>query len=157
MHYFYQDIFTVIDKSLFSVLFSDKKSRPNTPANQLVDAMILKHLYNWSFKELFTYLNFNILTWHALGVHCIDESIFREASIFNFQIKLTKHYQSTGVNLIEMVFCQLTRLQIQLFEVNTSTQRGDSLSVGSNIVDYSRLRLLVEVLKRLCRVTTRSR
>jgi len=154
-HYFYKNIFSLIDESKFAVLFSNKKSRPNTPINQLVGALILKHLYDWTFNELFTQLNFNSLTRHAIGVHSLDEPIFCKASIFNFQGKLIDHLKNTGEDLIEQVFTQLTDHQIKEMGVDTSIQRGDSFLVGSNITDYTRLGLLVEVIKRLSRVLSK--
>ena len=148
-HFFYVNIFSKIQETQFACLFSTKKSRPNTPINQLVGALMLKHLYDWTYCELFTNLNFNILTRHAIGIQNIGDSVFCEASIFNFQNKLIKHLEQTGEDLIENVFCQLTMQQIKELGVDTSVQRGDSFLVGSNIMDYTRLGLLIEVLKRL--------
>lgn len=153
-HSFFTEIFCKIDESLFSVLYSNKKSRPNTPVNQLVGALILKHLNNWTYSELFTNLNFNLLTRHALGINTIDAEVFCEASIFNFQNKLLEHLTTTNEDLMEKVFCQLTAEQIEAWDINTSVQRGDSFLVGSNIVDYSQLHLLVETLNRLRRILT---
>jgi len=151
-HTFFTEVFCKIDESLFSVLYSDKKSRPNTPANQLVGALILKHLYNWTYQELFINLNFNLLTRHALGINSLNEDVFCEASIFNFQNKLLDHLRNSGEDLMEKVFCKLTTGQIKELGVETSIQRGDSFLVGSNIVDYSRLQLLVEIIIRLHRI-----
>ena len=39
---FAEKVFPAIDESIFSVLYSDKASRPNTPANVIVGALILK-------------------------------------------------------------------------------------------------------------------
>jgi len=38
---FYQLIFCNIDDSLFSCLYSDQKSRPNSPINAMVSSLIL--------------------------------------------------------------------------------------------------------------------
>ena len=46
-YYFYKLIFSQIDEEIFSVLYSDKKSRPNAPINALVSALILMNRYNW--------------------------------------------------------------------------------------------------------------
>ncbi len=150
--HFFKEVFCKIDESIFSVLYSTKKSRPNTPVNQMVGALILKHLYNWTFQQLFINLNFNILSRYAIGVTSPEEEVFCEASIFNFQNRLIRHLKDTGEDLIEKVFCQLTVEQIKSFGVDTSVQRGDSFLVGSNIINYSRLQLLIEVLKRFVRI-----
>lgn len=120
--------------------------------NQLVGALILKHLYNWTYQDLFTNLNFNILTRHALGINSLNEDVFCEASIFNFQNKLIDHQNNCGEDLMEKVFCNLTANQIKDLGIDTSVQRGDSFLVGSNIIDYSRLHLLIEVAVRLSKV-----
>ena len=39
---FADEIFPAIDEKRFSVLYSDKASRPNTPVNVIVSALIIK-------------------------------------------------------------------------------------------------------------------
>ena len=39
---FAERVFPAIDESIFAVLYSDKASRPNTPVNVIVGALILK-------------------------------------------------------------------------------------------------------------------
>jgi len=39
---FYEEFFTRLDEEVFSVLYSEKKSRPNTPVNILVGFETLK-------------------------------------------------------------------------------------------------------------------
>lgn len=151
-HKFYSQIFCKIDESKFKVLYSSNYSRPNVPINQMVGALILKHLKNWTYNELFQNLNFNLLTRHALGINSLDEDVFSEASIFNFQNRLIDHLKENNEDLLESVFHQLTKDQLLEFNVNTSVQRGDSFLVGSNIVDYNRLRLLIEIIRRLSRI-----
>ena len=153
-HKFFEMIFTNIDEGLFSVLYSKKKSRPNVPVNQMVGALILKHLKNWTYEELFTNLSFNMLTRHAIGINTMNVDVFSEASIYNFQNKVVEYYESKGVDLINIVFESLTASQIKQFDIKTNIQRGDSFLVGSNIVDYTRIRLIVEVLLRLIRILT---
>lgn len=151
-HKFYHEIFCKIDESRFRKLYSTKFSRPNVPINQLVGALILKHLKNWTYNELFQNLNFNLLTRHALGVNSLNADIFSEASIFNFQNRLIAHYKENNEDLLDAVFHELTKDQLKEFNVDSSIQRGDSFLVGSNIVNYGRLQLLIEVIRRLSRI-----
>ncbi len=146
---FFMNVFCKINEKDFEVLYSNKKSRPNVPVNQLVGALILKHLKNWTYEELFKNLDFNILTRHALGINQIEGSVFSEASIYNFQNRVIEHYLATGTDLLTLVFDNLTAEQIKSFGVKTNIQRGDSFLIGSNIFDYTRLQLLIEVLLRL--------
>ena len=151
-HLFFKEIFSKIDEAPFSCLYSKQKSRPNTPVNQLVGALILKHLNNWTYRDLFTNLNFNMLTRHAIGIQRIDEDVFAEASIFNFQNRVIKHFNKTGIDLINLTFDKLTSSQLKRYDVDTTIQRGDSFLIGSNIVDMSRLHLLVEMIIRVYKV-----
>ena len=49
---FADHIFPLIDEEKFSVLYSDKASRPNTPVNVTVGALILKELRNQTDDEI---------------------------------------------------------------------------------------------------------
>ena len=49
---FADEIFPAIDEKRFSVLYSDKASRPNTPVNVIVGALIIKELFDYSDDEL---------------------------------------------------------------------------------------------------------
>lgn len=43
---FADEIFPAIDDNRLSVLYSDKASRPNTPVNVIVGALIIKELFD---------------------------------------------------------------------------------------------------------------
>lgn len=45
---FADKIFPAIDEKRFSVLYNDKASRPNTPVNVIVGALIIKELFDYS-------------------------------------------------------------------------------------------------------------
>ncbi len=151
-HSFFVNIFSEIKESDFKVLYSDKKSRPNVAVNQLVSSLILRHLFNWTYEALFRNLNFNILTRHAIGIQSINENVFSEASIYNFQNKILQYYIETGKDLLTEVFDKLTTSQLKEYGVKSDIQRGDSFLIGSNIFDYTRIQLLIEVLLRLYRI-----
>ncbi|MFC2101162.1 transposase [Bacteroidota bacterium] len=148
-HCFFEHIFLEIDEERFSVLYSNKISRPNVAVNQLVGSLILKHLFDWTYEELFKHLSFNLLTRHAIGIDRMDTDIYAEASLFNFQNRLIEHYSKTGQDLLMEVFDNLTLDQLKQFGIKSDIQRGDSFLIGSNIMDYNRLQLLIEVIKRL--------
>ncbi len=78
--------------------------------------------------------------------------VFSEATIFNFQNRIINYYEKTGKDLVTEVFDKLTAGYLTQFKVLTNRQRGDSFLVDSKVIDYSRLRLFVEVLKELSRV-----
>ena len=149
---FYKIIFSTIDEDIFAGLYSEKKSRPNAPINALVSALILMHKKGWSYEALFKEIKFNILTKIALGLDSLESIPFSPATIFNFQNRLNSHFVKTGENLLEQVFDKLTEKQLKALKIKTDIQRTDSFGAASNIRNYSRLQLLIELIIRLWRV-----
>lgn len=49
---FADEIFPAIDEDRFSVLYSDKASRPNAPVNVIIGALIIKELFDYSGNEM---------------------------------------------------------------------------------------------------------
>ena len=128
---FLKEVFYKIDESLFAPLFSSTKSRPNAPINQLVGSLILKHLYDWTYSELFKNLTFNSLTRYAIGIKDPNIDVFSEATIFNFQNRVINYYEQTGKDLVTEVFDKLTAGYLNQFKVISNRQRGDSFLVDS--------------------------
>ena len=151
-YHFYKLIFCNIKEDIFAALYSDAKSRPNAPINALVASLILMQRYHWSYKELFKQIRFHILVKIALGLDSIDAMPFCSATIFNFQNRLNKHFIETGENLLEQVFDRLTEDQLKTLKIKTDIQRTDSFAAASNIRNYSRLQLLVELILRIYRI-----
>jgi hypothetical protein len=151
---FYQLIFCRIREEDFACLYSENGSRPNAPINSIVSSLFLQHRYGWTFKELFEQIEFNLLTKTALGLSRLDESPFCEASLFNFLNRLSHHFVHTGENLLEKVFDHLTSEQLKALKIRTNIQRTDSFLAASNIRNYTRLQLLIEVILRIWRILT---
>lgn len=151
---FYQLIFRQIPEADFAVLYSDEGSRPNAPVNTLVAALILLHTRGWTYRELFKHIDFNLTTRVALGLWDLETTPFSRATLFHFQNRLTAYWVETGENLLERVFDALTQEQLAALELQTDIQRADSFLAASNIRDYSRLQLIIEVVQRFVRVLT---
>jgi len=149
---FYELIFCNIKEEDFECLYSGTDSRPNSAVNALVSSLILMQKENYTYEGLFKNIHFNLLTKTALGLKQIDEVPFCPATIFNFQNRLAKHYSETGENLLEKAFNKLTADQIKELKIKTNIQRTDLFFAASNIRNYSRLQLLVEMLIRLYRI-----
>lgn len=64
--YFSDYIFSKIDEKLYAALYSGKYSRPNTPVNVQVGALLIKELANLSDDELVSSLMFDIRFQYAL-------------------------------------------------------------------------------------------
>lgn len=151
-YHFYHLIFCNIDEDIFSVLYSDKKSRPNAPINSMVAALILQNRKKWTYYELFKAIRFNMVVRIALGLDDMSTMPFCTATLFNFQNRFSEHFIKTGENLLEQVFDKLTQKQLKALNIKTNIQRTDSTFAASNIRDYTRLQLLVEMIIRVYRV-----
>jgi hypothetical protein len=149
---FYEEVFCRIDEGIFEPLFVGGRGRPNAPLNSMVAAMILREVRHWTYEELFRSLDFDVLTRIAIGLTDMSETPFCPATLFNFQERLVRYEQEQGSNLFEQLFHSITGDLLERFEVDASIQRCDSFAAMSNIANYGRVRLLVEVLLRLYRI-----
>ena len=149
---FYQETFCRIPEDLFRVLYADLPSRPNVPVNVLVSLDLLKAQFGWSDEELYNHFIFDMQVRYALGYRDLKEGDFEIRTLYYFRRHLADHFLKTGENLLQIAFEQMTDQQACAHKVNLRVQRMDSTQIMSNIVDASRLQLLVEVIQRLVRV-----
>jgi hypothetical protein len=150
---FYTEVFCRIPEELFAELYDeDPASRPNAPINVLVGAMILQHLRNWTFEELLDHVAFDLKVRAALGLWSLAEEPFCRATLFNFQKRLRQHMGRTGQDKFQAVFDRLSQKDLERFGLKSEVQRCDSTLLGTNIRQYTRIELLVEVVLRMWRV-----
>jgi hypothetical protein len=148
---FYREVFVRIDEKPFAVLYSDEASRPNIPINVLVGLETLKAGFGWSDEEMDENFCFDLQVRRALGYWQLGEGHFELRTMYNFRQRLSNHMQRTGEDLVAQAFAQVTDEQVVAFSLKTSKLRMDSTQIASNIRQYSRLQLLVEVLQRVHR------
>lgn len=152
-HAFYERVFSRIPEEHFADLYKDTPaSRPNTPVNVLVGAMILQHINDWTFNELLDRVDFDLKVRAALGLWSLDQEAFCRATLFNFQGRLRAEMAATGQDKFQVVFDRLTEADLKEFGLDRTIQRCDSTQIGSNIRAYTRIELLVEVALRMWRV-----
>ena len=157
-HAFYERVFSRIPEEHFADLYKDARaSRPNTPVNVLVGAMILQHMNDWTFDELLDRVDFDLKVRVALGLWSLDQESFCRATLFNFQKRLNDHAARTGQDKFQPVFDKFTEEDRKRFGLNSTIQRCDSTQMGTNIRDYTRIELLVEVVLRMWRVLEKPR
>lgn len=149
---FYYDFFSQIKESAFAVLYSDQPSRPNIPVNVLIGLEVIKAGNGWSDQETYEAFLYNLQVRYALGYDRLGEGEFDIRTLYNFRRRLSAYNTQHGVNLLEQAFEQITDQQISNLKVRTGYQRMDSTQVASNIMNASRLHLLVEGVQRLQRL-----
>jgi hypothetical protein len=151
---FYREVFCRIDESPFAVLYSDQSSRPNVPINILVSAEILKAGFGWSDEELHDQILFNLQIRYALGLRDMSTVPFELRTLYYFRQRLSQHMQERGQNLLDQVFVQVTDEQLGALKLKTGEQRMDSVLISSNIRQFTRLQLFVEIVQRVWRMLT---
>lgn len=149
---FYRELFCRIDETLFAKLYSEKASRPNTPINVLVGMEILKSGFRWSDEDLYNAFLFDLQVRYALGLRDLASGHFELRTLYNFRHRLSAHMRTTGENLLQQVFAQVTDEQLAAYKLQTHEQRMDATFIASNIRYMSRLQLLVEVVHRVWRM-----
>ena len=149
---FYKEFFSRIDEDIFSVLYSEKSSRPNVPVNVLLGLETIKAGFGWSDQELYDHYCFDLQVRYALGYDRLGDGDFEIRTLYNFRQRLSRYNIENGVNLLEQAFEQVTDAQIAALKVRTGMQRMDSTQIASNIVSASRLQLLVEGIQRVERI-----
>lgn len=73
---FADEIFPAIDEQRFSVLYSDKVSRPDVPVNVIIGALIIKELFDYSDDELVENLMLDLHLQYALHTTSFAEQPF---------------------------------------------------------------------------------
>ena len=63
----FKEFFRRIDEDIFSVLYSEKNSRPNVPVNVLLGLETIKAGFGWSDQGLYDHYYFDLQVRYALG------------------------------------------------------------------------------------------
>lgn len=139
---FAEIVFPAIEEEPFSVLYSNKASRPNTPVNVLVGALILKELLNLTDDEVVESLMFDIRFQYALHTTSFKEQPLSDRSLGRFRERNTAYEAEHKVDLIKNCIMSLTDELSVLMGIAGNLKRMDSFMVASNIKHMSRLELL---------------
>lgn len=151
---FYREYFCRIREGCFAGMYADVPSRPNTPVNVLLGLETLKAGYGWSDEELYDHFTFDLQVRYALGYHDLREGRFELRTLYNFRRRISEYNQAHGINLVAQAFEDITDQQMVTLKVQAGIQRMDSTQIASNILDMSRLQLLVEGFQRMHRLLT---
>lgn len=97
---FAEKVFPAIDENIFSVLFSDKASRSNTPVNVIVGALILKEALGDNDDELVEALMFDVRYQYALHTTCFEEQPPSDRTLSRFRARVLSYETGHDVDLI---------------------------------------------------------
>ena len=146
---FAEEIFPTIDEERFAVLYSDKASRPNTPVNIIIGALILKELLNLSDDEVVESLMLDFRFRYALHTTSFEEQPLSDKSLTRFRQRCYDYEETTGVDLYHGCVTELAGKTAKLMELDGRIRRMDSLMVEANIRKLSRMELLYRCVSKL--------
>lgn len=155
--YFSDYIFPKIDERPYAVLYSGKDSRPNTPVNVQIGALLLKELTNLSDDELVSSLMFDIRFQYALHTTSFTEQPLSDRTLGRFRARCNAYEEETGIDLLHDTICSLSDEMAQIMKIDLSFRRMDSLMVASNIKKMGRLELLYTCVANLAKEIDKTR
>ena len=145
---FADEVFPMIDEERFSVLYSDKASRPNTPVNVIIGALVLKELFDLSDDEVVEDLLLDPRFQYALHTTSFDEQPLSDKSLTRFRQRCYDYEQLHGIDLYHDCVTDLGKLSAKLIKIDGRIRRMDSLMVESNIRKLSRMELIYRCISR---------
>lgn len=145
-------VFPAIDEDIFSILYSDKASRPNTPVNVIVGALILKEALGDTDDELVQALMFDIRYQYALRTTSFQEQPLSDRTLSRFRARCLAYETETEIDLIHECITKMAKELSQFMGIAPSMQRMDSLMVAANIRNLSLLELFYTCVANLAKI-----
>ena len=96
---FADEIFPAIDEERFSVLYSNKASRPNAPVNVIIGALIIKELFDYSDDEIVENLMLDLHLQYALHTTSFAEQPLSDKTLSRFRKRCYDYETLHGVDL----------------------------------------------------------
>ena len=142
---FADEIFPAIDEERFSVLYSDKASRPNTPVNVIIGALIIKELFDYSDDEIVENLMLDLHLQYALHTTSYDEQPLSDKTLSRFRKRCYDHETLHGVDCVKDLSGKIAKIM----KLNGRIRRMDSMMIESNIRFLSRMELIYTCISKL--------
>lgn len=145
-------VFPAIDEDIFSVLYSDKASRPNTPVNVIVGALILKEALGDTDDEMVQALMFDIRYQYALHTTSFEEQPLSDRTLSRFRARCLAYETETEIDLIHECVSRMAKEIAVFMNITPNMQRMDSLMVAANIRNLSMLELFYTCVANLAKI-----
>lgn len=154
---FSEEIFPLIKEERFSVLYSENDaSRPNTPVNVIIGAMIIKELQGISDEAVVTSLIFDIRFQYALHTTSYKEQPISDRSFSRFRERLYEYERLTGKDLLKDEIKSLSQGISRLMKLSPHLKRMDSLMIASACKDMTRLEVVYATVSNLINAVHKS-
>ena len=132
---FADEIFPAIDEKRFSILYSDKASRPNAPVNVIIGALIIKELFDYSDDEIVENLMLDLHLQYALHTTSFAEQPISDKTLSRFRKRCYDYETLHGVDLYHDCVKDLSGKIAKIMKLNGRIRRMDSMTVRSTKVD----------------------
>lgn len=139
---FAEDLFPAIDEKPFMVLYSEKDSRPNTPVNVIIGALILKELFDLSDDEMVENLMLDLHFQYALHTTSYEEQPLSDKTLSRFRKRCYDYETLHGKDLYHECIEGLGGQIAGLMGISPRIRRMDSMMIEANIKRLSRMELL---------------
>lgn len=149
---FADKVFPAIDEKIFSVLYSEKASRPNTPVNVIIGALILKEALGDTDDELVEALMFDIRYQYALHTTSYKEQPLSDRTLSRFRARVLAYETEHDVDLIHECVVKMAKEISEFMQISPDMQRMDSLMVAANIKNLSLLELFYTCTANLAKI-----
>ena len=149
---FADKVFPAIDEDIFSVLYSDKASRPNTPINVIVGALILKEALGDTDDELVQALMFDIRYQYAPHTTSFEEQPLSDRTLSRFRARCIAYETETEIDLIHECVTKMAKEISEFMGIAPAKQRMDSLMITANIRNLSMLELFYICVANLAKI-----
>lgn len=139
---FAEDIFPAINEDPFRVLYSPNASRPNTPVNVCIGALIIKELFGISDDEVVENLMLDPRYQYALHTTSFEEQPLSDKTLTRFRKRCYDYESIYGIDLLHECITELGTNIAKLMNISPRIKRMDSMMIAANIRKLSRIELL---------------
>jgi hypothetical protein len=147
---FADEIFPAIDENRFSVLYSDKASRPNAPVNVIIGALIIKELFDYSDDEMVENLMLDLHLQFALHTTSFEEQPLSDKTLSRFRKRCYDYETLYNVDLYHECVKNLSSKIAKMMNINGRIRRMDSMMIEANIRFLSRMELVYTCISKVC-------
>lgn len=146
---FADGIFPAIEEDCFSVLYSNKNSRPNAPVNVIIGALIIKELFDYSDDEIVENLMLDLHLPYALHTTSFVEQPISDKTLSRFRKRCYDYETLHDVDLYHDCVKDLSSKIGKIMKLNGCIRRMDSMMIESNICFLSRMELIYTCMSKL--------
>ena len=129
---FAEDLFPAIDEEPFRVLYSTEASRPNTPVNICIGALIIKEIFGISDDEVVENLMLDPRYQYALHTTSYEEQPLSDKSLSRFRKRCYDYESAYGIDLLHECMTSLADKIAKIMDINPRIKRMDSMMIAAN-------------------------